>query len=157
MKIRIVIGLFQFIVLAAVAQLTGPTLIDAGSTQVYTWNGAALSSPSWQVSNGTKISQTSNTATITWNSAATSGGLVLFDGVVWKGSLTVNLKPAAPVASAATSITSGSLVANWGSVSTATSYQLDVSTASNFSSFVSGYNNLTVSGTTQTVDRKSVV
>jgi phosphodiesterase/alkaline phosphatase D-like protein len=59
--------------------------------------------------------------------------------------------PAAPTATAATSITSTSFTANWGSVTGAASYRLDVSTASDFSSFVSGYNNLTVAGTSQSV------
>jgi len=59
--------------------------------------------------------------------------------------------PSAPVAVAATSVTSTSFVANWNTVSDATSYRLDVSTSNTFSSFVSGYNNLTVTGISQTV------
>ena len=59
--------------------------------------------------------------------------------------------PAAPVATGATNITSSGFTANWNSVSTATSYRLDVSTSSSFSHFVSGYNNLTVTGISQSV------
>ncbi|NJD23433.1 MAG: T9SS type A sorting domain-containing protein [Melioribacter sp.] len=54
--------------------------------------------------------------------------------------------PAAPVASAATSVTATSFTANWASGGGAaeTAYYLDVSTSSSFASFVSGYNNLNV-------------
>lgn len=64
-------------------------------------------------------------------------------------SSTINLTtaPQAPVANAASNITSSSFTANWSSVSGAASYRLDVSTSSTFSSFLSGYNNRTVSGT----------
>ena len=47
----------------------------------------------------------------------------------------------APVALAATGITSSSFTANWQAISGATKYLLDVSTSSNFSTFVTGYNN----------------
>lgn len=50
----------------------------------------------------------------------------------------------APVASAATNMQTTSLSANWNSVTGATVYYLDASTASDFSSFVTGYNNLNV-------------
>ncbi len=59
--------------------------------------------------------------------------------------------PAVPTVSAATSINANDFTANWSSVSGATGYRLDVSTASDFSSFVSGYNNLAVSGTSTLV------
>lgn len=57
----------------------------------------------------------------------------------------------APTANAATSVSCGSFTANWGSVSGAVSYRLDVSTNSSFSSFVPGYSNLTVGGTFSSV------
>jgi hypothetical protein len=59
--------------------------------------------------------------------------------------------PAIPTATAATAITASSFVANWNPAVGASSYRLDVSTSSIFASFVSGYNNLTVSNTSQTV------
>ena len=40
---------------------------------------------------------------------------------------------------------------NWAAVNSATSYQLDVATATDFSTLVSGFINLTVNGTTQAV------
>jgi photosystem II stability/assembly factor-like uncharacterized protein len=55
--------------------------------------------------------------------------------------------PAAPVANDAIAITSSTFTAGWNAVSTATGYLIDVSTASNFTSFVTGYNNTSVSGT----------
>ncbi len=51
------------------------------------------------------------------------------------------LTPDAPIASAATSITSSGFTANWGAVSGATGYYLDVATDSGFTSYVSGYQN----------------
>jgi endonuclease I len=62
-----------------------------------------------------------------------------------------NSPPTAPTATAATSITVNSFTANWTAVSGATSYRLDVSTNSSFSSFVGSYNNYVVSGITQSV------
>jgi len=55
-------------------------------------------------------------------------------------------------ATAATNITGVSFTANWNAVPGATSYYLDVSTVADFSSFVSGFNNLFVNNlTTYTV------
>ena len=59
--------------------------------------------------------------------------------------------PPAPVAITATNITQTGFQANWNASTGATSYQLDVSTNNEFSSFVTGYNNLTVNGTNQSV------
>src|SRR5690606_14288984 len=59
--------------------------------------------------------------------------------------------PVAPTANAASAIASTSFTANWTAVSGATSYRLDVSTVSNFSSYVSGYQNLSVSATSKSV------
>lgn len=52
--------------------------------------------------------------------------------------------PAAPVATAASGVQQTQFTANWNSVTGATGYYLDVATDSNFTSFVSGYNNLSV-------------
>lgn len=57
----------------------------------------------------------------------------------------------APSASTATSVSCNNFTANWGVTSGAASYRLDVSTSNGFGSFVSGYNNLTVAGTSQSV------
>jgi phosphodiesterase/alkaline phosphatase D-like protein len=50
-------------------------------------------------------------------------------------------KPLAPVATAATSITTSGFNANWEAVTGASKYFLDVSTGNDFASFVTGYNN----------------
>lgn len=54
-------------------------------------------------------------------------------------------------ANAAINVTSSSFDASWSAVSGATGYRLYVSTASNFSSYVSGYNGLWVTGTSYSV------
>lgn len=56
--------------------------------------------------------------------------------------------PSAPTANSASNVAQTSFQANWGSVSGATSYRLDVSTSSSFASFVSGYNDLNVGNVT---------
>jgi len=59
--------------------------------------------------------------------------------------------PLAPSALTATNITTTSFTANWGSVTGATSYRLDVSTVSNFATRLAGYDGLTVNGTSQSI------
>lgn len=56
----------------------------------------------------------------------------------------------APTAIAATTVTTTGFTANWNSLTGATGYLLDVS-ADNFSTFVSGFNALSVTGTSSTV------
>jgi len=58
--------------------------------------------------------------------------------------ITQDTLAAAPTATAATSVTDVSFAANWGAVTGATSYRLDVATDAGFTSFVSGYNDLNV-------------
>jgi gliding motility-associated-like protein len=57
---------------------------------------------------------------------------------------TTNPAPPAPTANPATTATCTGFRANWALVAGATNYRLDVSTASDFSSFVTGYNNTSV-------------
>jgi hypothetical protein len=52
--------------------------------------------------------------------------------------------PAAPVATAASSVVSSGFIANWNSVTGATGYRLDVSTNNAFGNFVIGYQDLDV-------------
>jgi hypothetical protein len=56
----------------------------------------------------------------------------------------------APVANAASSITTNGLTANWASVAGATGYQIDVS-ADNFTTFVTNYNSKSVTGNSEAV------
>ena len=61
--------------------------------------------------------------------------------------LAVTLNLPAVVATSATAITTSGFTANWQSASGITEYQFDLSTGSSFSSFVPGYNALSVTGT----------
>ncbi|HAM97331.1 MAG TPA: hypothetical protein DCQ26_01865 [Marinilabiliales bacterium] len=66
--------------------------------------------------------------------------------------VTILTLPLAPQANAATNVTPTSFTANWNSVSgTVSNYRLDVSTSSSFASYVSGYQNLSVSGTSKSI------
>ena len=64
--------------------------------------------------------------------------------------VTTAATPAAPVATAATSVTNVGFTANWNAVTGATGYRLDVST-DNFATFITGFNNKTVSTTSDVV------
>ncbi len=62
------------------------------------------------------------------------------------------LAPAPPSANDATiTVTNSTFTASWSAVSGATSYQLDVS-SDNFETYLSGYNSVSVSGTSKVVD-----
>jgi hypothetical protein len=56
--------------------------------------------------------------------------------------------PGAPVASAATGISTTGFLANWGAVAGANTYFIDVATNAAFTTFVPGYNNLNVGNST---------
>ncbi|HZY82188.1 MAG TPA: fibronectin type III domain-containing protein [Cyclobacteriaceae bacterium] len=58
--------------------------------------------------------------------------------------------PSAPGATAATAVSSTGFTANWNTVATATSYQLDVS-PDNFATFVTGYDSKSVSTTSEII------
>jgi hypothetical protein len=86
-------------------------------------------------------------------SANTTG--VNRSGIIWIDKYGVQVvqypQLAAPIISTVTSITESSFTANWSSVTNAAGYWLDVSTNSSFTGILTGYNNLFVSGTSQTV------
>ncbi len=71
--------------------------------------------------------------------------------VAYSTAATMTVYPFFPQIASPTSITANSFVANWNPVSGATSYLLDVSTSSSFSSFLSGYSNLSCSTSSQVV------
>ena len=109
--------------------VTGYNNLSVGNVTSYAVSGLTASTTYYyrvRASNSAGTSGNSNTITVT-----TSGTV-----------------PAAPVAAAATSITSTGFTANWAASTGATGYYLDVSTNSSFSSFVSGYNNLSVGNVT---------
>lgn len=70
--------------------------------------------------------------------------------------ITIGVPPSAPSAPVLNSATTSTLVIDWTTVSGATDYRLDVATDAGFTSFVSGYNNKTIAGTTETVGGLSV-
>lgn len=65
-------------------------------------------------------------------------------GIASKVNAYVYMPPTAPVVLAATSVLPTSFQANWTSVAGVTAYRLEVSASSNFTSFLSGFNNLNV-------------
>lgn len=73
------------------------------------------------------------------NMAGTSGN---------SNAVTVLTVPSAPVATAASGITSSAFDANWNASTGASSYRLDVSTSNVFASFVTGYQDLNVGNVT---------
>ncbi|NMC37147.1 MAG: hypothetical protein GYA41_02355 [Bacteroidales bacterium] len=153
MKNLIFIILFIPLETLCFSQLSGPTPVLGGSTQMYTYSGAPVTNPYWRCTGGSVTSYNGyQSANITWNTTSTSGSVTLFSnyGSTLVAAFNVSIfNP--PSANAATNIASTSFTANWSTVTSATSYRLDVSLSSSFSGFVSGYNNLTVSGTSQSV------
>jgi RHS repeat-associated protein len=145
-----------FFTLSAVmcySQISGPSPVLGGSVKTYTYSGSPVTNPYWRCSGGSVTSYNGYySATITWNTTSTDGSVSLFSNY---GSTLVATKSVSilnpPTALAATNNASTSFTANWSSVSAATSYRLDVSTSSSFTSYVTGYNNLTVNGTSQSV------
>ena len=76
-----------------------------------------------------------------------SAGIKIGQGIYFSQGQTAQ-PPAAPVATSATLTDYFDFTANWNASAGATGYYLDVSTASDFSSFVTGFNNLDVSNVT---------
>ena len=119
---------------------------DYGTTVGYGSSIAATPSP---------VTGSSNTSVSASLSGLTANTLYHFrvkgvnSGGTTNGSdLSLTTVVTAPTATAASSITATTLSANWGSVSGATKYYLDVATDNVFGSFVSGYNNLDVGNVT---------
>ncbi|MBN8650630.1 MAG: fibronectin type III domain-containing protein [Cytophagales bacterium] len=144
-------------------EITGQTTGTVGSTQQFnlTWyDGSNFITPptgtyNWNVLIGEVTYQDDTYALVNWISAGTA--YLEFSMTTWDNyyydyhEITVTGPPYTPEATSATSVLSTSFTANWNSVFGATGYQLDVSAASDFSSFVSGYQNLPVSNTSQSI------
>ncbi len=100
---------------------------------------------------GTIVQGLKSGTTYYYRVRAYTGNGLFSSGVSSTITVVTTAAPAQPTVLAASSVTSDSFIANWSAAAGATSYRLDVSTINNFSSFVSGYNNLTVNGTSQMV------
>jgi len=139
MKNLIFIILFIPLETLCFSQLSGPTPVLGGSTQMYTYSGAPVTNPYWRCTGGSVTSYNGyQSANITWNTTSTSGSVTLFSnyGSTLVAAFNVSIfNP--PSANAATNIASTSFTANWSTVTSATSYRLDVSVSSSFSGFVS--------------------
>ncbi|MCK6610613.1 MAG: fibronectin type III domain-containing protein, partial [Bacteroidia bacterium] len=135
------------------------TRFDISSPVSYVWSPStdlytdALASTAYTNTNASTLyvkPTSSRTYTITATNPST--------GCFRTGDVNVTMltAPSAPSAPTLVSATSGSLDISWTAVSNATDYRLDVATDASFTSFVSGYNDKTVSGTTETVGGLSV-
>jgi len=130
--------------------------ITGGSSNVGGYSPATITY-SW--SDGSTTVGTSNpqsvspTTATTYTPTLTSSGCVIVGTPVTVGILQPTTTPSAPTL---VSVTSGSLDISWTAVANATDYRLDVATDAGFTSFVSGYNNKTIAGTTETVGGLSV-
>jgi len=127
----------------------------AGADQVVTITASTASPNNWVtlVASGTIPSNAVKVQVISeflQKAASDKGSVYLDDVTVGFGSgPTLPSAPTAPATPTFSSVTSTGFTVNWGAVSSATSYKLDVSTSSTFASYFT--QDLTVSGTSQSV------
>lgn len=140
-------------VIAQEVTITGPTAIIQNDANYYYPVYAGLSSVygfDWDVDGGLILTNKKGELEVKW----TSDGLKLIEYEAWDasnyywGEIYVLVGPLTPTGLYSSNVSHSSFVANWGAASGATSYRLDVSEISNFSSFVSGYNDLNVGNVT---------
>ncbi len=132
-------------------RLLGPSVVTVGTTYSYEFTGNPMSNYYWDCSHGNVVSHGPLYAHIQITSAG-SGSVCLVDLDTYdEYCIYFTTTIGAPTAGAATGVTTTGFTANWGSVTGATGYRLDVSTSSSFTSFVSGYNSLYVAGTSRSV------
>lgn len=121
--------------------------------QVYTGNCGSLVPLSFGCNDDNGASCSTTRASVSFEGTAGTTYRILVGGYggssgTLKISATVTGKPIAPVVLEPTAVTSRTFAANWNPVEGATSYRLDVSTSSSFTTFVSGYQNLNVGNVT---------
>lgn len=122
------------------------SICNSGSTSIGSISASGLTY-SWSPTSGLSSSSTSNpiatpnsTTTYILTATHTISGIQNSDTML----LTVNSILASPTNITVNAASNNSFSSNWASVSGATSYLMDVSLDSNFGSFVSGYNALSV-------------
>lgn len=144
------------------AAVSGGNVTSDGGSSV-TARGVCWSTSANPTISGSKTTDGSGTGTFTSNITGLSAATLYYvrayatntTGTAYGDELSFTTSgsspPSAPVANAASSVTYNSFLASWGAVSGATLYYLDVSTVNTFATYVSGYNNLSVASTSQTV------
>ncbi|MBI3221124.1 MAG: fibronectin type III domain-containing protein, partial [Bacteroidetes bacterium] len=143
--------LLSFVIPSFSQSIVGSTSPTVGVSYLYTFDdGTNYASAQWNPTGGSVVSSQVNGTTysvqISWNVTGNQS-LGFYDGFFAISSINVLVSAcAAPIAASPTTVTGSSFMANWGIVNCASSYQMDVSTNTSFSSFVSGYNNVSVSG-----------
>ncbi|HPH82650.1 MAG TPA: hypothetical protein PL185_08735, partial [Flavobacteriales bacterium] len=127
---------------AAIVDFVG---YGAGTTS---YEGAG---PTASPSNTSSVRRKSNTGTSTFgvanafDSNNNAADFYLESNIITNAPIN---NPNIPTATAATSILAFTMNANWGAVTAATSYVIDVSTSNTFASFVGSYNNFSVGNVT---------
>jgi len=130
-------------------EIFGPQAVPGGGAAQTYYYQSGLQEPYWSCSGGQVISYDgSYSATVVWGTSQTTGTLTLYSNYEYVDDYTVTIWMP-PVASSASSVTVSSFTANWNSGYNV--YFLDVSASSTFSTFISGYNNLSCSGTSKNV------
>jgi hypothetical protein len=132
--------------------ISGAKTVCLGQTNV-TYTVPTISratSYTWTLPSGVTGSSITNSITVNFTNSAVSGNITVCGNNMYGSSpstsiaITVNAKPSIPVVSFFTSITSSGFTINWNLVPNATNYFLDISANASFSSFISGYSNLSV-------------
>jgi len=141
----------------AITVVSEPTAVSVSAsgtycnTTVLTASNGSSGTIYWQnmTTNGTSTAVASTSQTV---NASGTYYFRAYNGVCWgtQGAATVTIltNPTTPTAIAATGLTTTTFTANWNAVAGATAYYLDVSTNNSFTTFVTGYNNLSVGNVT---------
>jgi len=130
---------------------TNATVLSAsasgGTVSAYQWYSNTTASITGGLAVGTNSSNftplTTTTGTLFYYCVITSTLGCSVTSTI-SGAVIVTAPSAVPSATVATLPTTSSFTANWNAIAGVTSFFLDVSTNSNFTSFVTGYNNLAV-------------
>ncbi len=137
------------------AAITGNNVTSDGGSAV-TERGIVYNTSATPTTANSKVTVAGTTGSYDANMTGLTAGTTYFVrayainaiGTSYGSEISFPTLPSAPVASAATAITSNSFSANWAAATGATKYRLDVSTDNAFGSFVSGFSSLDVGNVT---------